>query len=93
MQRPRIVHAWLSAKQEFAAMADERAELKAENETLKRQFDWMLHELQDVTEQFRALRLAVLARQKAEHEVAALHRQREIARAQTIERDPSSPLQ
>jgi len=90
--RPRIVHAWLSAKEQFAATVAERDQLRRENAELKRQFDWMLGELRNVTEEFRALRMAVLARQKAEHELAALHRERETARAQAVERDPALPL-
>jgi hypothetical protein len=83
----------LTAKQEFAAVAAERAELLAENDALKRQFDWLLRELQDVTNAFRELRMTVLARQKAERELAVLHREREIARAQAAERDPALLLQ
>jgi len=43
--RPRIVHAWLSAKEQFAATVAERDQLRRENAELKRQFDWMLGEL------------------------------------------------
>lgn len=88
-----IIHAWHSAREQFAALAAERDQLRRELDELKRQFDWMLHELQSVTEEFRALRMAVLARQKAEHELAELYRQREIAQAQAVERDPALPLQ
>jgi hypothetical protein len=51
-----------------------------------------LRELQDVTDAFRELRMTVLARQKAEHEVTELRRLREIQRAERAERDPALPL-
>jgi hypothetical protein len=38
------------------------------------------------------LRAAVLARQKAEAELASLYRERAIQRAQRTERDPTAPL-
>ena len=90
--RPRIIHAWLSAKQEFAATAAERDQLRRENDELRRQFDWMLAELQDVTEQFRKLKMAVLARRQAQTELVALHREREIQQAERAERDLGAPL-
>ena len=34
----------------------------------------------------------MLARQRAEHELVALHRERAIARAQVAERDPNAML-
>jgi chromosome segregation ATPase len=88
-----IIHAWHSAREQFAALVAERDQLRRENDELKRQFDWMLRELQDVTSAFRELRMAVLARQHAERELASLYREREIARAQAAERDPAQPLQ
>jgi hypothetical protein len=41
----------------------------------------------------RELRAAVLARQQAEAELAALYRERAIIRARAAERDPTLPLQ
>ena len=81
------IRAWHSARQEHAALVAERDALKAENETLKRQWTWLMHELDDVRASLRE------ARMKAEFEVAELYRQREIARAQAVERDLTTPLQ
>jgi hypothetical protein len=36
--------------------------------------------------------MAVMARQKAEHELTALYRERDIERAKRAERDPALPL-
>ena len=49
--------------------------------------------LDEVREALRELQAAVLARQKAEAELAALYRERAIARARAAERDPAAPLQ
>jgi uncharacterized protein involved in exopolysaccharide biosynthesis len=87
------IRAWHRARQEHAAVAAERDELKAENDALKRQLAWTLHELNDVTDALRELRMAVAARQKAEHALTDLHRERAIARAKAAERDPTLPLQ
>jgi hypothetical protein len=48
--------------------------------------------LDEVREAMRELRAAVLARQKAEAELASLYRERTIQRAQRTERDPALPL-
>jgi uncharacterized coiled-coil DUF342 family protein len=84
---------WQSAKREHAAVAAERDQLARELDELRRQFDWLVGELQDVSEQFRELRLAVLARQRAAVELSELYRQRDIERAKRAERDLSQPLQ
>jgi len=55
---------------------------------LRREVDALRAEL----DHLRELRAAVLARQKAEHALAALHRERAIARARAVERDPVSLL-
>jgi hypothetical protein len=91
--RRAIIHAWVSAKEQFAALVAERDMLKEENDTLKHQFDRLLHELKDVTDEFRQLRKAVLARQNAQDELAALRRERELMLALRAERDPALPLQ
>jgi len=92
MHGRRIIHAWLSAKEQFAALVAERDMLKAENDALKHQFASLLHEIKGVTEEFRALRMAVLARKKAGDELAALYRERDIERARAAERDPNAAL-
>jgi hypothetical protein len=52
--------------------------------------NWRIRETQEALQQLRA---AVLARQKAEGELAELYRERAIRRAQAAERDPAAPLQ
>jgi hypothetical protein len=49
-------------------------------------------ELNEVRTAYFELRAAVLARQKAEAELAGLYREREIARARAAERDPNAAL-
>ena len=50
-------------------------------------------ELDEVRAQFDEFRAAVRARAAADQELAELHREREIQRAQKVERDPALPLQ
>ena len=88
-----VIRAWHSAREQFAALVAERDMLKVENDTLKRQFERLLHELRGVTDELRALRMAVLARQKAGDALAALYRTRAIQQAERAERDPALPLQ
>jgi len=85
--------AWRSAAKERAALTSERDELKIENESLLRRIEWITRELADITASMRELRAAVLARQNAQAELVELYRQREIVRAQGVERDPALPLQ
>jgi hypothetical protein len=49
-------------------------------------------ELEHTREQLRALRAVVLARHRADAELAALYRERTIQRAQLTGRDFSKPL-
>jgi len=56
---------------------------------LRRELDAMRAEL----EQLRELRTVVRARQRAEAELADLHRQRSLAQAWTAARDPTAALQ
>jgi hypothetical protein len=49
--------------------------------------------LDEVRKALGELQAAVLARQKAEAELAALYRERAIARARAAERDSAAPLQ
>ena len=48
--------------------------------------------LQECRSALAELRAAALARQKAEHALAALYRERAIARARATERDPNAML-
>jgi hypothetical protein len=77
-------------------MAQARADLHTQHfahlcelADLRREVDAMRAELATLRE----LRATVLARQKAEAELAALYRERAIARARAAERDFSMPLQ
>ena len=84
-----VVHAWQSAKQEFARLLFERDALKAERDDLQRQLSWVLREVSELTASLRELRAATLARQKAGSALAELHRQRDIERARCAPRDPT----
>jgi len=50
-------------------------------------------ELEETRAALAELRAAVRARAAADQELAELHREREIQRAQKVERDPALPLQ
>jgi len=75
-----------------AALAEAKADLSVMNFRHECRIADLLRQLDEVRAAFEELRAAVLARQNAEHELAALHREREIARAQAAERDPCQPL-
>jgi hypothetical protein len=74
------------------AMAEARADLHRMNSELQREVATLRAELDEVRAAFDDLRSVSLARSKAEHELAELHRLREIARARATERDPTLPL-
>jgi hypothetical protein len=80
-----VAACWQRAREQFAAVVAERDSLKVE-------LDWTKQALAQTLEALRELRAAVLARQKAEAELAALYRERAIARARTAQRDPAAPL-
>jgi hypothetical protein len=67
-------------------------ELRDERDALKRQLEWITRELREVSDALRELRMAVAARQKAEHALTERHRERAIARARAAERDPAAAL-
>jgi len=77
----RVVYTPTMVRQAFARMRDQLAEMHSrhlgEMADLRRELDGLRTEL----EHLRELRDAVVARQRAEHEVAELHRQRELTRA------------
>jgi len=71
----------------------------AERASAEREIDDLRDELARVTQDrdrllaaLRELQSAVRARQKADAEVARLYRERDIARAWAVERDPSAAL-
>jgi len=55
---------------------------------LKRELAWTLQSLRELRADLAELRAAVLARQRADAELASLYRERAIARARAAERDP-----
>ena len=77
---------WQSAKEQFAALVAERDQLRLDLAKVRRQRDDAIDALQE-------LRNAVRARYAAEHELAELYREREIAKARAVERDLGAPLQ
>lgn len=78
----------------FKALYDEA---RADLAQLSFEYQCRLADLHKALEQTRAeldeLKTVVRARQHAEQELAALHREREIVRAQAAERDPALRLQ
>ena len=60
---------------------------------LKRQLAWTQQSVRELRDALRELRAAILARQRAEHELRELYRERAIARARAAERDPAARLQ
>jgi hypothetical protein len=85
LRRIDIGRSWQLARQQFAALVSERDHLRWELAQTRKS----LNETRDALIELRA---AVLARQKAELELAALYRERAIARARAAERDPASLL-
>ena len=59
---------------------------------LKRQLAWTQQSVRELRDALRELRAAILARQRAEHELRE-NRERAIARARAAERDPPARLQ
>lgn len=84
---PERVHAMFARMRNEIREMDERrvAELRAMGEKY-------LAELRALRAELDELRSLSLARQRAELEIAALRRLREIGRARAAERDPAQPL-
>ena len=81
----RRIDSWQRAREAYAAIVSER-------DALKRELAMKNQSLGEVREALRELKAAVLARQRAEAELAALYRERAIARARAVDRDPVTPL-
>ena len=77
-RRVDVAESWRYAREQFAAVVNERDALKLE--------------LAEVQQQFRELQAAVLERSKALHELRHLQRERDIVRARAAERDLGRPL-
>jgi hypothetical protein len=78
VRRVDIVRSWQFAQMQYAALVAELAEVKRERD----EFRAALAEL----------RAAVTARWEAEARLVALYRERAIARARAVERDPKAML-
>jgi uncharacterized coiled-coil DUF342 family protein len=81
-----IARTWQHAREQFAAVVAERDQLRRELAETKADRDELRARLVELLDAYRA-------RRAAEDEVRALYREREIARARAVERDPAAPLQ
>ena len=90
--RRAIIHAWVSAKQQFAALVAERDHLQGECEQLRRDLANVRRQRDDTIEALLELRAVVRARQAAEQELVSFYRERDIERARAAERDPNAAL-
>ena len=70
----------------------ERAFAEREVDRLRDEVEWLMRDRDRLLGALRELQSAVRARQKADAEVARLYRERDIARAWAVERDPSAAL-
>jgi|SRR5262249_20312681 len=77
----------------YKALYDEcRADLSAMHFRYECRMADLHRELEQTRAAFEELKSIVRARQHAEQELAALHRERDIARAEAAERDPNAAL-
>jgi hypothetical protein len=83
--RRRVVHSWALAKQQFAAVVAERDSLREDLAVVRAQRDETLALL-------RELQAAIQNRWAAEERCRELYRERDLMRAQAVERDPAMPL-
>src|SRR5262249_52051118 len=65
----------------------------SERDALRRELQSTRESLHDVRSALRELQAAVLARWKAERELASFYRERELQRAQRTERDPTCSIE
>jgi len=70
----------------------ERAFAEREVDRLRDEVEWLMRDRDRLLGALRELQSAVRARQKADAEVARLYRERDIARAWAVGRDPSAAL-
>ena len=90
MPRNRVLYTEERVRQMFGKM---REELREMGERHAAEVAALRAELDQVRAAFDELRSVSLARQRAEAELASLHRERSIQRARLAGRDPSLPLQ
>jgi hypothetical protein len=76
---------WRLARAAYAAAV-------AERDAYKRELEWTQGQLIELREAVAELRAAITARWAAEQRCVDLYREREIARASAVERDPSAML-
>ena len=70
----------------------ERASAEREVDRLRDEVEWLMRDRDRLLGALRELQAAVRARQKADADVARLYRERDIARAWAVERDPAMLL-
>ena len=83
---------WALARAQYDALVDERDDLRFQLETTRQALQDSNNALREVTQALRELKATIIARQEAERRVAELQREREIARASAVERDPNAAL-
>jgi hypothetical protein len=84
-RRVSAARSWANARQQFASVIAERDRLRLE-------LQWTKQSLDECRQAMRELQAASLTLMKAEAELAALYRERAIARARAAERNLSKPL-
>jgi hypothetical protein len=88
-RRPHVragtARAWQFARQQFAAVVNERNQLRQDLVGVRQQRDQAL-------DLVRELRVCIQERWRAEERCRELYREREIGRARAAERDPAQPL-
>jgi len=85
----RVLYDEARVRQMFGRMREELHEMAARHVS---EVAALRQELDQVRAQFDELRSISLARQRAEAKLAALYRERSIARARAAQRDPGQPL-
>jgi hypothetical protein len=85
LRRIDIRRSWQLAREQFAALVAERDELRF-------QLEWAEHERDQYRARLEELQRAVEQRWKAEAELSALHRERDLQLAMRQERDPTKPM-
>lgn len=88
-----IIHAWHSAREQFAALVAERDHLQGECDQLRRDLANVRRQRDDAIDTLLELRAARARVEVAQAELQALYRERDIERAKRAERDPALPLQ
>ena len=90
--RRRIIHAWHRARAEFVAVTAERDMLQAEHDQLKHELQLTQRERNEFKDRLVEMLAARHAVAAAETYLQQLYREREIRRAEAVERDASTAL-